>query len=289
MKIIIFIFLLVSTVFGYEQSYIKIAKTSNKNTLLSVNSRFAEIGVPVKYSYTDAKYLIYAGPYNDEESAKEGLEIIKTYFPGAFIVKSEDTQRVIKQKDSQSKNIPRKGDDNFFVGLDLGYSNSISNHIGKEGSVVAKAPYEDFGNYGLDLGYEFKNGIFCTLGYSQIINGDIIMDNIYLSLNYKFLTYYNFSPYFGLFVGNSYLKWNMYPIENPTSFNDQSTSVLTGAQFGVSYPINNEISLSLAYRVAAMDHVSTLKTQIQGNSVINSSELHHKRLDNILFGIQYKF
>ncbi len=283
MKIIIFIFLFASTVFGYEQSYIKIAKTSSKDKLLSLNSKFAEIGVPVKYSYTDAKYLIYAGPYNDEESAKEGLEIIKTYFPGAFIVKNEDAQRVVKQKNTQSKSSSSRGDDNFFVGLDLGYSNSTSNHIGKEGSVVAEAPYEDFGSYGLDLGYEFRNGIFCTLGYSQTVNGDIIMDNIYLTLNYKFLTYYNFSPYFGLFVGNSYLKWNMYPIENPTSFDDQSTSILTGAQFGVSYPINDEISISLAYRVAAMDHVSKLEIPS------SSSELHHKRLDNIFFGIQYKF
>jgi hypothetical protein len=283
LKIIIFIFLLVSTVFGYEQSYIKIAKTSSKDKLLSLNSTFSQVGVPIKYSYNDSKYLIYAGPYNDEESAKEGLEIIKIYFPGAFIVKSEDAQRVVKQKGSQSKNIPSRDDDNFFVGLDLGYGNSTSNHIGKEGSVVAKAPYEDFGSYGLNLGYEFRNGIFCTLGYSQIMNGDIIMDNIYLTLNYKFLTYYNFSPYFGLFIGNSYLKWNMYPIENPTSFDDQSTSVLTGAQFGVSYPIDDKISLSLAYRVAAMDHVSTL--EVPGSS----SELHHKRLDNILFGIQYKF
>jgi len=283
LKIIIFIFLLVSTVFGNDQSYIKIAKTSSKDKLLSLNSTFTQIGVPVKYSYTDSKYLIYAGPYDDEESAKEGLEIIKKYIPSAFIVKNEDAQKVIKQKNSQSRNASSRDDNNFFVGLDLGYSNSTSNHIGKEGSVVAKAPYEDFASYGLDLGYEFRNGIFCTLGYSQIMNGDIIMDNIYLTLNYKFTTYYNFSPYFGLVVGNSYLKWNMYPIENPTSFDDQSTSLLTGAQFGLRYPINDEISFSLAYRVAAMDHVSTL--EVPGSS----SELHHKRLDNILFGIQYKF
>jgi len=281
LKLLFIIFILSSTIYSSEKSYIKIAKTSSKETLLALNSKFERIGVPIKYNYSNSKYIIFSGPYDDYDSAVDGLKKIKSYFPSAFIVENKDADRIMKQK--QKSDTMGKEDNNYFVTLGLSYNNATSNHIVRKGNVIAYIPNENFFGYALDLGYEFDNGVFTSLGFAQIINNDIIMSNIYLTLNYKFKTYFNLSPYMGLVVGNSYLTWNTPPITDITYFDDRSTSGFTGIQFGVSYPIYKQISLSLGYRLIVMDHMSRLEVKD------DRSDIQHKRVDNILFGLQYNF
>lgn len=294
MKFVIFIVLFLSTILSAESLYVNITKLSNKGDLEYVGAKFKRIGISALYKHDGYDYVLFSGPYLDRESAKRALKKIRKYFPSAELMRvkrqsdiDNNTQSVITKKNaikqkSTGSDFNSEKNKHAFVGLSFGYNNVLSSHKVETGSVLATLPKEGSIGYTLDVGYEFDNGLLLSLGYSMINNSDISVGNQYLSIKYKFNTDTRYYPYFGFLAGVSSVKWNIKPLQNPIYIDDKSTSMLSGLESGVIYPMS-QLSLYLGYTVLIMNHKAVLESDT------GISQLYFKRLDNIIFGVQYHF
>jgi hypothetical protein len=293
LKYIVFVLLFASALLNAENLYINVAKLSKKSDLEYVGLQFKRVGISAIYKHDGLDYVLFSGPYADEEHARYALEKINKYFPSAEIVRVKrktDTKRTITKKRVSKRKILTANLMNgqwykgAFVGLDLSYNNVLATHKVETGSVLATLPKEGSTGFTLDAGYEFANGFSFLLAYSQMTNQDISLSAQYLSIQYQFETSTDFYPYFGLLAGISSAKWNLVPLQNVTYIDDKSSSSLSGIESGIIYPVDEyKMSLYLGYTVLIMNHTAVLEADT-GNS-----QLSFKRLDNILFGVRYHF
>lgn len=281
--IIFLIFVMFPATSSAAYTYIKVTKTQNTKKLQSIRSNLQKMGQQSTYRTTKQAYIIYSGPYKNTRSAKYALQKIKRYFPYAKIVKTKvkpTTKKTKKRVMQRALKTSYKQDQNgFFVGAALGYSNAA---LSKTGNVEIYAPQESGISYDLQGGYRFKNSIFVALGYLRSDESDIVFDNLYTSVNYKFGPYGDFSPYFGLLAGYSKLTWNKNPLDN-TSASNSSDSFFGGTQIGAIYKGLKVISLYANYQCLFMNHTTVVKTTTA------TSNLEHKTLHNIQLGVRYNF
>lgn len=271
------VFLTFPSISNAAYTYIKVTKTKNINQLNSIKSNLKRLGQTSTHRTTKTGYVIYSGPYKNSTSAKYTLKKIKRFFPYATIVKTKTkptTKKVIKRKTTKTPKQKQK----FFVGGALGYSKSVLTYTG--GTKLDYPPKETGISYDLHLGYNFKKDMFITLGYLRTDTSDIVFDNFYSSLNYKFVKFDNLSPYFGLLAGYSKLTWNKAPIANATSKSSVSDSFFGGTQVGVIYDGYESFSLYANYQCLFVNHSTAINV---------SDKLEHKTLNNIQLGVQYSF
>lgn len=287
MKYIVLVLLFASTFLHAENLYINVTKLTEKSDLEYVGAQFKRVGISAIYKYDGEDYVLFSGPYKNERFARRALVKINKYFPSAYIVKvraQKDTGKRAKRYSTttrQGKDLWYKG---VFAGIHLSYNNVLATHKVETGSVLATLPKEGSLGFTLEGGYEFDNGVSLSLGYSQISNKDIVINNQYLSVKYKFTTDTAFYPYFGFLAGVSSAKWNLVPLQNVVYIDDKSSSSLSGLESGVIYLLDKyHTSLYLGYTVLITNHTAVLEADT------GSSELNFKRLDNILVGVRYHF
>ncbi|XPV67833.1 MAG: outer membrane beta-barrel protein [Halarcobacter sp.] len=173
-------------------------------------------------------------------------------------------------------------DKNVYVGVSLGYSNL---HMSKDDKVGSVALIENIDssskNILLETGFEYNKNLEFSLNYQRVDNDDVNLDNVYVSLKYKF-PQDKFTPYVAANLGYSQLSWQTRPVA--TINNDTSSgSYLVGTTLGLLYPLTTKVSLNLNYQVNMLDHETSVE------SLPNRSILNHDLLQSFNVGIRYTF
>ena len=282
LRIFVFIFVIyLATLFGDEYLYIKIGETNNKNDIKEIGKTFRSLGISGLYKFDGLEYKLFSGPYADRDFAIYALNKLNKYFPSAYIVRREKS--VTTQSKVAKKPQSEKSQGKFFMAFNISYNNILSSHKVESGSVLTTLPKEGSLGYNIDIGYRLSDQFSLSLGTQQILNDDISMYNQYLSARYIFSGSKIFQPYFDFLIGTSYSKWNFSPLENIIYIDDESSSMITGLGSGIRYKLNSYFIFTLGYEMLVLNHVAILKSDT------GTSEVHFKRLDNIIIGVEYQF
>jgi len=287
----ILIFLLSPSFLNAASNYIGVAQTTSKNQLRIINSRFKSMGLKMLYKTSGKKYFIYSGPYKTSNSITYAIKKIKRYFPNAKILNYKAKQipsvkaPVVIKTETKYEQVKQKNKSGFYIGTAFGYSSAPSTHTISQGSVTIQEPNNSGINYMIDGGYNFENGFSFGLAYMKFDASDLVFDNMYGIVNYRFANNNNFTPYFGVLAGFSSLKWSVDPILNASeTSNNDSTSLIGGTQAGVIYNGIEDISLLLGYKCIIMGHTTNIEVDTD-----NISKLQHKALHTLQLEIQYNF
>ncbi len=285
MRYIAFIFLLsllIPTVSYASFTYIKVTNTTNVNKLKKIKYTLSKLGQKTTHRTTKTKYIVYSGPYANNKSAKNALRKVKRYYPYAKIVKTnKELQSYKKTKKVAQTTQSSKNDKKYFVGFAFGYSSAP---VSNSGQIDLFLPKEQGISYDLSIGLHLKESFVLSAGYLRVDTKDVLFDNYYTSISYKFTPFNNFTPYVGVLGGYSQLTWNRNPLDNSTTnASNKSDSFFGGTQVGGIYDGYEIVSLYVNYQCLFLNHATTVKTATQ------SSELKHKTLHNIQVGVRYSF
>jgi len=286
--ILVLFFLLFPSFLNAAANFVQVTQTTKKSQLRVIKSKLNKMGLKMVYKKSGSRYIIYSGPYRSSKSASYAVKKMRRYFPYAKVMtkkrkklkpidKSTKNKKVFLTKDTKQL----KG---FFAGLSVGYSSSPSNHTTETGSIEIIVPNNTGISFDLEGGYHFKNGFSTSLSYMKFDASDLVFDNIYGTVKYRFSDFNNYVPYFGILAGYSSLVWNVDPIKNPAegSSND-SESFFAGSQAGIIYTGFETVSLSFGYQCMFMGHTTNIE---EGD---NSSKIQHDALHSIQLGVQYNF
>ncbi|MEA3228749.1 MAG: hypothetical protein U9P38_06740 [Campylobacterota bacterium] len=266
--ILLLTFLISQTLLNAEEIYIQVTTATSKKKLRTINKKFKNMSLPMVHKKTTTRYLIYSGPYRSGASASFALERIQQTFPNAKI----KTKKKTKEKKSGA-----------YLNIALGFSSAPSTHAVEEGCVIIEEPNNKGISYNIDGGYTLKNGFSIGLGYLRFDATDLLFDNVYGSLNYRFNDYYDYTPYIGVLGGFSGLKWFTDPIDNPLEgSNNDSSSFLFGTQTGIVYNSGSVVSLYLGYQCLFMNHITNITLDKE-----NSSKLKHNTLHTLQIGLHF--
>jgi len=256
--ILLLTFFISQTLLNAKDIYIQVTSTSSKNTLRAINNHFKKMKLKMIYKTTSTKYFIYSGPYTNENDSTIALKKIKHYFPQARIPH--------RKKDK---------DDGTYLNIAIGYSSTPSTHEVQTGCVIIDIPNNKGISYNIDGGYTFKNGFAIGFGYLRFDATDLLFDNVYGSINYRFNDYSSFIPYVGALGGYSSLKWFTDPIPNPVEgSNNDSSSFLFGTQTGVIYKMSGIVSLYIGYQCLFMNHITNITVDSKNRSKLKHNTLH---------------
>ncbi len=287
-----FVFVLVlffPTIASAEYKYIKVTSTPYQEKLWLIKAVLNEMGLRMTFSNTKKTHIVHSGPYKTYASAEYALNKIQRYFPSARIMGPVKTyeppvvvrkpRKVVKRRAVKESSII----DDMYMSASLGYGYTPSTYIVNNGSDTAEMPSNSSLSYGLELGYKFNRDYRMALSYLNANATDVSFSNIYMSGNYLFESFSNMTPYIGLILGYSQLKWNTSPMPSSEFTNSSSSSMLTGTQIGLLYPFSKQISVYTAYQFVLMNHVTYLPPPS------SKSELQHNSLHNLQIGLQYNF
>jgi len=292
--VLVLFFLLFPSFLSAAANFVQVTQTTKKSQLRAIKSKLSKMGLKMVYKKSGSRYIVYSGPYRNSKSASYAVKKMKRYFPYAKVVakkrkkfkpigKSTKNEQAFLTKKLKTKDTKKmKG---FFTGVSLGYSPSPSNHTVVKGTIEdLKVPNNTGISFNLDGGYHFENGFSTSLSYMKFDASDLVFDNIYGTINYRFSDFNNFVPYFGVLAGYSSLVWNVDPIKNPAegSSND-SESFFAGSQTGIIYTGFEVVSLSFGYHCMFMGHTTNIEDGV------NSSKLQHDTLHSLQIGVQYNF
>lgn len=268
-------FLIFPILLSASGNYIIVTSATSKKQLRLIKSKLKSLGLNMTYKTTKTKYVVYSGPYKNEKNAFIAVKRAKKYFPNARALKKES------KTEEQASVVKQKNSGGFHVGTALGFASAPSTH---EGLVDITEPKNSGLTYSLEGGYTFKNGISLAGGYMRVDTSDLVFDNIYGVVNYRFDDFYNFVPYVGVLGGYSNLTWDTDPIENPSQeSNNDSSSFIAGTQIGASYDGFEYISLYSTYQCLFMGHTTYL------SDGTNDSKLQHKTIHSLQMGVQFNF
>jgi len=255
------------TLLNAKDTYIQVTSTASKGKLRAIHSKFRKMNLKMIYKTTATKYFIYSGPYQDTDSSAFALQKIKRYFPQARI---------------QASKIKKVKDSGLYLNIALGFSSAPSTHIVSKGCVIIDEPKNKGVSYNIDGGYTFENGFSIGVGYLRFDATDLLFDNVYGSINYRFNDYNNFIPYIGALGGYSSLKWFTDPIDNPVEGNNDSSSLLFGTQTGLVYRLTSIVSVYAGYQCLFMNHITNITVDTK-----NRSQLKHNTLHTIQMGLHF--
>ena len=293
--VFVLFFLLFPSFLNATANYVQVTQTTKKSQLRIIKSKLSKMGLKMVFKKSGSRYLVYSGPYKSLKSASYAVKRMKRYFPYAKVMakkrkklKPTEKERPAENKQTSTrktlKPIETKKINGFFTAIALGYSTSPSNHTIENGTIDIIVPNNKGISFTLEGGYNFESGFTSSLSYMKFDAGDLVFDNIYTTINYRFSAIGHFVPYFGVLAGYSSLVWNVDPIANPAagSSND-SESFFAGSQTGIMYNGFDTVSLFFGYQCMFMGHT----TNIQEGT--NSSKLQHDALHSIQMGVQYNF
>ena len=297
--IFLLFFLLFPSFLNAASNYVQVTQTKNKKQLRIIKAKLKNMGLKMVYKKSGSRYLVYSGPYKSSKSSSYALKKIKRYFPYAKITnkkkkKLKPAKKEIPSKKNlipaveieQSKDVGKptntKKISGFFTGISLGYSSAPTNSTVDADSTEPHIPNNKGISFNLEGGYHFENGFSSSLSYMKFNASDLVFDNVYGTINYRFRDFNDFVPYFGALVGYSSLVWNIDPVEEIVGDSD-SESFFAGTQTGILYKGFDSFSLLLGYQCMFMGHITNIE---DGDS---SSKLQHETLHTIQMGIQYNF
>jgi len=210
-----------------SSSYILITKTSKESNLKNIKNSLDKIRVKMYVQKADSFYFVYSKKYTNQQKAENELQNIQVKFPYAKIV--------LQEKDYEEK---------FFLSLSIGavdLSGSTNNQTA--------ATIDNRGlSYNLEAGYFYTKEIFITTAFLSSSTDDININNLYMSLNYKFDINQNIDLYMGLLGGVSSLKLTNY------AQSSASSSLLYGLQVGAKYKIYKNFSLFSQFQSIFLTH-----------------------------------
>jgi len=278
---------------GMADVYVKVGETNTKRGLSYTYAKLQKMKMKMFYK-TSMKnykplYSIYSGPYRSPRTQKIALKNARIFFKGAKLVqlaspRSPLKKKLLKKTTATPTKISTKTTP-YSVGIGLGYATAPSTHVIKSGSVSIVEPKNSGLNTLLYIGYDLNEDFYLSLNYMKMDAEDLVFDNFYATLNYKFATIGDFIPYFGVSMGASSLRWNTSPLEQANAeANNDSESLLYGTQLGLSYKGFNMYRPFVQYHCMFMQHATNLTQEVS-----NTSKLQHKTLHSILFGIGYSF
>jgi len=300
MKFISFLLMLfvLSSTLLTANAYIIVTKVSKPNHIKSVHRRFKKLGLKMFYRTKKNKYIIYSGPYKNSTTTLIALKKLKTYFPHARVYNTlnrtneQQKKKISSETKTKSENTHiysiEKDKKSFYVAFALGYSSAPSSHIVNTGSVNISEPSKNALSYAFEGGYNYANGFSTSLGYFSFSTSDIVFNNLYLGVEYRFIDYKNYTPYFGFLAGYSSLNWSAAPITtaDPTS-SSRSESLFLGSKSGFSYNAYDPFILYIEYQLMFMEHATHIDASVGTTS--NTSVLKNDILQTFQVGIQYKF
>ena len=292
LKLLIFLIIISPIFLMAEDIYVKVIQLKSKkhfSYVYSVLNR-AKMNMMVKKTRQNRQdiFTIYSGPYKSKESQANAITHTKKYFANAKLVRFKPKKLNSDDADAQNasgKLRNYKHTSGFFIGAGAGFTAAPSTHIIETGAVSINEPKDKGINTKVAAGYSFKNGAVGSVNYARLDTNDLVFNNLYLSLNYRFEDIGELVPYFGASVGISSLKWNTSPIDDPNAgSNNDSDSILYGTQAGLIYEGFYPLSFNLEYNCMMMEHTTNIT---QDSS--NSSKLEHNAIHSVQFFIHYNF
>ena len=171
----------------------------------------------------------------------------------------------------------------IFAGVSLGYTYTNIDQKDNTGSIILGNELEENGyNFKLEAGYQYTSNIDVLVNYQRVEFDDTYLNNFFLSTEYKCKKYNDLTPYLGGQLGFSQMHWKKNPIN--TLDNDYtSESYFIGVLAGISYPINEKLSLNVNYNLQYMDH----DTQLESSPA--HSTLTHNYFHSFNIGVRWEF
>ena len=171
----------------------------------------------------------------------------------------------------------------MFVGVSTGlaYQNiDQEDHVGTItiGNELEKRGY----NFKLEAGYHYNPAIDIVINYQRVEFDDTYLHNFFVSSEYKYKKYNDMTPYLGAQLGFSQMNWKKKPM-NTSNNKYTSESYFIGALAGISYPIDEKLSLNVTYNFQYMDHDTQLA------STPAHSTLTHNYFHSFNVGFRWEF
>jgi hypothetical protein len=275
---------MLSSTFLNAAVYVRVGKTQNKDVLDYAYSKFKKMNMKIFYNTklinSKRTYTIYSGPYNSKKVQQIALNNSKIFFKNSKLVNMQNKSNA---KDTKESKTYSKGN-SYYVGSALGYGMAPSTHVIKEGTITIDEPKNSGINFLLYAGYNMGNDFSFSINFLRMDADDLVFDNMYGLVSYKFAQINGFEPNFGVSLGSSSLKWSKAPIEDSTASNNNSEDILYGTQLGVKYEGFKNLTPFIQYHCMFMKHNTNLTYETQ-----NKSELKHKTLHSVLLGLEYSF
>lgn len=275
LTILLFNFFIFTTILNAKNIYIQVTTTKSKSKLSNIVQNFKAIGIKTVYKKTRTRYLIYSGPYQKLDSALYALKKIQKHYPKAEI------------KGKAKLSNPERDRGTYF-NLSLGFSHAPSTQT--TGCVVINEPKNSGISYNVNGGYVFKSNFAFEIGYLRFDATDLLFDNLYGAINYRFNDYKlgvnnDYVAYIGFIAGYSSLKWFHSPIPPPPdedSSHNNSTSYLFGTKTGLIYNMFDTFSMFVGYQCLFLGHTTNL-TDTDGRT----SKLEHNTIHTLQLGIEF--
>jgi len=263
-----------------SSTYINVANVKTKKELHYPYKKLKAMGLKMFYKQKSFGYSAYIGPFKSKNSTLSTLQRVKKTFPRAKIVtKTEQKTKKVSQKNISSRH------DGFIAGIGIGYAKAISQHTITQGSLTITEPKSQGMNYSLYGGYDFEMPLSLLLSYDYLDTGDLAFHNIYSTLNYKIEIFEDFTPFVGMSLGYSSLKWSTTPIvQSSSSSSNDSADLLYGADLGFLYKFSQTLSFKVNYNYFFLKHATNIT-----KDATNISKLEHNVLHSLSTTLQYNF
>ena len=170
----------------------------------------------------------------------------------------------------------------YFIGTSIGYSFMSVKQNDITGSMILGTKPDDTGvNLNLELGYNFTEDTFFTIGLNHQRYNDIKLYNYLVSYNLR-LKNISYNPYIGIVGGISYIELTRGHINSPL-LDTKGKEFAIGAQVGFEYPLKNNFLLYGQYQLLKAEHKTSLE------STPAKSELIRDWYNNLSIGVRWKF
>lgn len=265
----------------------KIVKVHLKNTKIDIEKKvYSKYGTWYKtkdgYISIDLVQVVDSSNIKEKEISKKNVAY-KSDFPLEEKV-NKSKEKIQKKENISEANLVKKivNKDKYFLGVsfNLNHLNVKKNDI--YGQIDLTKELEDKKNsYTINVGRVFNNKYLVSYNYEYLDLNEIDLESHYISLDYKFDTY--LTPYVGLSLGYSSLKWNIDPLNNSEIKDTKASSFMYGVQSGIIYPLTDNLNFIGNISYKRFD----LKTKLKSLPAV--SEIVHKNKSSLGFGIRYNF
>ena len=158
---------------------------------------------------------------------------------------------------------------------------SLDTRLAKNHSLKSSALGKKGALFELGAGYRFSSKFFGEFAYQHALLPIARIDNVYISLNYRFFETEKATMYVGALAGYSRLKWTQNPHKVLYYKNLTSKHTIFGMQLGASYALTDHLSLTAKYQYIRYQH--------RLNILTTASTVEHTAAHQILAGIRYQF
>lgn len=225
-------------------------------------------------------------------ATKEVVPIVVTPIENnATNVVQEEQPKIIQEDTNNSKEIVTveqkevvvSPKNKYFVGLGFNLNSFSVDKTNQVGNIVLNKPLDEKAtSFLFQVGTTLSQNYILSGNYEIVNLNDVNIDSYFLSLDYRF-EYEKLSPYLGISLGMSDLKWQYDPLVNSQLKDTKLSSLLYGVQGGFVYPLENNWSLfsQLAYQKL------NFKTNL--TSTPAKSTITHDDKKSLGIGFRYSF